>query len=60
MGLGHLERLRRAASLLSVKGYDTSGTRLACYSETGFDSSLRDAARADTRIRLVSLDTLYG
>jgi AAA+ ATPase superfamily predicted ATPase len=60
MGVGHLERLRRAASLLSVKGYDTSAARLACYSGAGFDHSLRDAARADRRVRLVSLDTLYG
>jgi uncharacterized protein len=60
MSVGHLERLRRAAGLLSVKGYDTSATRLACYSGAGFDSGLREAAGTDTRVRLVGLDALYG
>jgi uncharacterized protein len=60
MGAGHLDRLRRARDLLAVKGYDTDTTRLACFSGAGFDSGLRDAARADTRVRLVGLDTLYG
>jgi len=60
MSVGRLERLRRAAALLSVKGYDTSATRLACYSGAGFDRGLREAAGTDTRVRLVGLDALYG
>ena len=46
MTVGHVERLRRARDLLAVKGYDTSATKLACYSRAGFDVGLRDAARA--------------
>lgn len=37
MGVRHLERLHRAQALLTVKGYDTSATALACYSAAGFD-----------------------
>ena len=60
MSVGQLERLRRARDLLAVKGYDTSATRLACYSGAGFDAALREAARTDTRVQLVGLDALYG
>jgi len=60
MNLGHLERLRRARHLLEVKGYDTSATRLACYSGAGFDPDLRDVAAADPLVQLVGLDRLYG
>ena len=59
MNLGHLERLRRARDLLAVKGYDTSATRLACYSGAGFDPGLSDVAAADPVVQLVGLDTLY-
>jgi hypothetical protein len=60
MNPGHLERLRRARDLLAVKGYDTSATRLACYSGARFDPELIDIARADPRVQLVGLDRLYG
>jgi hypothetical protein len=56
----HVERLRRARDLLSVRGYDTTATRLACYSGAGFDVGLRDAARADHNIMLIGLDDLYS
>lgn len=59
MGVRHLDRLRRARDLLSVKGYDTSETWLACYSGAGFDEELRSAARGE-RVLLVDLDRLYG
>jgi hypothetical protein len=59
MGMRHLNRLRRARDLLSVKGYDTSETWLACYSGTGFDDELRAAAARD-RVLLVDLDRLYA
>lgn len=52
---GHLDRLRRARELLSDKGYDTSGTILACYSGAGFDRNLRAA----DDVLLVDLATLY-
>jgi hypothetical protein len=57
---GQLERLRRARDLLAVKGYDTSGTKLACYSGAGFAPELVDLAAADPAILLVGLDLLYA
>jgi hypothetical protein len=60
MGMRHLERLRRARALLAVKGYDTAGTKLACYSGRGFDSDLLQAATASSEVVLVGLDRLYG
>ena len=54
----HVERLRRAAALLAVKGYDTNATTLACYSGAGFDPALLAAAR-DGDVLLVGLDRLY-
>jgi AAA+ ATPase superfamily predicted ATPase len=60
MNRAHLERLRRARDLLAVKEYDTSATRLTCYSGAGFDPELSDIARADPRVQLVGLDRLYG
>lgn len=59
MNLGHLERLRRARDLLAVKGYDTSTTRLTCYSGADFDPDLREVAAADARVQLIGLDRLY-
>ena len=59
MTLGHMRRLCRARDLLPVKGYDTSSTKLTCYSGAGFDDDLRAEARTDNQIQLVGLDTLY-
>ncbi|MDR2985855.1 MAG: ATP-binding protein [Nocardiopsaceae bacterium] len=59
MSIRHLERLRRARDLLSVRGYDTRAAKLACYSGAGFDADLREAARADQDVMLISLDDLY-
>ncbi|HET9896610.1 MAG TPA: ATP-binding protein [Streptosporangiaceae bacterium] len=60
MTLGHFRRLRRARDLLAVKGYDTSTTRLTCYSGAGFDDDLRAEADCDKFLQLVGLDTLYA
>lgn len=60
MGLRHLQRLRRARDLLAVKGYDTSGTVLACYGGAGFDDDLRAEAARDRRVLLAGLDAVYG
>jgi hypothetical protein len=59
IGLPHLDRLRRARDLLSVKGHNTTETVLACYSGAGFTGDLRTAAAADPRIILVGLDRIY-
>jgi hypothetical protein len=57
MDVQHVERLRRARDLLAVKGFDTRGARLHCYSGAGFSPELRSARGAD--IHLVDLDELY-
>ena len=59
MGLRHIERLRRARALLTVKGYDTAGTTLACYSGAGFDPAL-EAAAGSSGVLLVDVNRLYG
>jgi hypothetical protein len=58
MGPRHVERLRRARALLTVKGYDTSATTLACYSAAGFDPALE--AAADSDVLLIGADRLYS
>src|SRR5262249_29375791 len=55
MGVRHLERLRRARALLTVKGYDTAGATLACYSGSGFDPALQAAGR-DGDVLLIGAD----
>lgn len=59
MGLGHLDRLRRARELLSVKGERAADATLACYSGAGFSTELRAVAASDPRVLLVDLDRLY-
>ncbi|SEG94349.1 hypothetical protein SAMN05444920_108363 [Nonomuraea solani] len=54
MATGHVERLRRARDLLSVKGYDTSRTVLACYSGAGFQADIPGD------VRLVGIEELYA
>jgi uncharacterized protein len=58
MGVRHLERLCRARALLTVKGYDTTATTLACYSGAGFDPALQAAGR-NGDVLLVGADRLY-
>jgi len=59
IGPRELERLRRARDLLAGRGYDTTGTVLACYGGTGFEPGLADAA-AGERVLLVGPDELYA
>lgn len=59
MDVRQLDRLRRARDLLSVKGYDTAATILACYSGVGFSDGLRSLAATDPRVLLVDPDRLY-
>ncbi len=59
MNRGHIKRLRRARELLAVKGYDTTRTRLTCYSGAGFEPELRDLAAADPVVQLIGLEQLY-
>jgi hypothetical protein len=59
MGLGHLDRLRRARDLLSVKKHRAADAILACYSGAGFTAELTAAAAADPHVLLVDLKRLY-
>lgn len=59
MGLGHLDRLRRARDLLSVKGHRAADAVLACYSGAGFTAELADVAATDPRVLLVDLARVY-
>jgi len=59
MGLGHLDRLRRARDLLSVKGYHAADAVLACYSGTGFSAELSAVAASNPSVMLVDLERLY-
>jgi AAA+ ATPase superfamily predicted ATPase len=58
MGVRHVERLRRARALLTVKGYDTADTRLACYSGAGFEPALQ-AVASSSDVLLVDVARLY-
>lgn len=60
MGKGHLDRLRHIRSLIAASGrYDTSRTRLTCFSGAGFTAELH--AMADSGdVQLVGLDQIYG
>lgn len=58
MGHSHINRLARARDLLAAKGYDVSGTVLACYSATGFTDELQADPRPD--IARISLDQIYS
>lgn len=60
MTMRHLDRLRRARDLLSVRGLNTEGARLVCYSGAGFDDDLRAAAAGNQQILLISPADLYS
>jgi hypothetical protein len=59
MGIGHLDRLRRARDLLSARGHHAADAVLACYSGAGFTSDLAKVAATDRRVLLVDLARLY-
>ncbi|MFI6588164.1 ATP-binding protein [Embleya sp. NPDC050493] len=61
IGIAHIERLRAIRTLIGHAGrYDTTHTRLVCFSGAGFNDKARAAAHADPHILLVDLHTLYG
>ncbi|MFC3982629.1 MULTISPECIES: hypothetical protein [Streptosporangium] len=60
MGNSHLVRLRRIRDLISQGDrYDTSHTRLVCYSGSGFTGELLQVAQQESA-ELISLDHLYA
>jgi uncharacterized protein len=57
MGRADLDRLVRARDLLADRGFDTTDTRLVCFSGTGFAADLRGH---DERLLTVGFDDLYS
>lgn len=61
MGIAHIDRLRHIRDVIGrTARYDTSRTRLLCFSGAGFNDKARDAARASQDVQLIDLPTLYG
>lgn len=62
MGVGQLNRLRRARDLLAAKGFDTSSAVLTCYSGAGFSDELRAIAAdsSDQPIALIDPHQMYS
>ena len=61
MGGDQAERLRQIRSLLAAQGrYDTSQTKLLCFSAAGFKDSLQLEATEDSDLILVDANELYG
>lgn len=60
MGVGHLERLTRIRDLITRgRRYDTTRTRLVCYSGAGFTPELHQIAVTPEHVTLIDLDDLY-
>ncbi|WP_254190106.1 AAA family ATPase [Nocardia noduli] len=60
MGQAHLDRLRHIRDVITRNGrYDTSRTRLLCFSGSGFHDNARKAAESD-EVVLIGLPMLYA
>ncbi|WP_249350143.1 hypothetical protein [Microbispora sp. H10836] len=58
MGIAHIERLRHIRDVIAASGrYDTTRTRLVCFSGTGFNGK---ALTASSDVHLIDLPALYG
>ncbi|MEU8398075.1 ATP-binding protein [Nonomuraea sp. NPDC048892] len=61
MGAAHVDRLRHIHDLITRTGrYDTSQTKLICFSGAGFNGKAHQAAASSSELRLVDLPALYG
>jgi hypothetical protein len=60
MDMRDLARLARAKDLLAGRGLDTGAVRLACFSGSGFDDQLREAAANRPDVLLVDPGRLYA
>ncbi|MFI6635448.1 ATP-binding protein [Nonomuraea fuscirosea] len=61
MGAAHIDRLRHIRDLITRAGrYDTSQTKLICFSGAGFNDKARQAATSSSELHLVDLPALYG
>jgi uncharacterized protein len=60
MGRAHLERLEHIRTILRKSGsFDTTETRLLCFSGAGFNDHLRQAAESRNDLRLIGAADLY-
>ena len=61
MGAAHIDRLRRIRDLITRAGrYDTSHTKMICFSGAGFNDKAHRAATSSPDLHLVDLPALYG
>ncbi|GAA0953610.1 ATP-binding protein [Actinocorallia libanotica] len=61
MGAAHLQRLHHIRDLITRTGrYDTTHTKLLCFSGAGFNDKALTAADASPDIHLIDLPVLYG
>lgn len=59
MGIAHIDRLRAIRDLITRGGrYDTTNTRLLCFTGADFNDKVRAAASPD--LHLITLPSLYG
>lgn len=61
MGAAHVQRLSHIRELISRSGrYDTTRTRLLCFSGAGFNDRAHAAADTSSAVRLIDPSGLYG
>ncbi|NEB10954.1 ATP-binding protein [Streptomyces coelicoflavus] len=61
MGIAHIDRLRHIRDVITrTSRYDTSHTRLLCFSGAGFNAKARHAAATSPDVHLIDLQTLYA
>lgn len=61
MGAAPIDRLRHIRDLITQAGrYDTSRTKLICFSGAGFNDKAHQAATSSPDLQLVDLPALYG
>lgn len=61
MGAAHVERLHHIRDLIAqTDRFDTTHTRLLCFSGAGFNDKARTAADDSADLHLIDLATLYG
>lgn len=60
MGMAHIDRLRHIRDLITQAGrYDTSGTRLICFSGADFNNKAQASSDANPDVQLLDLAALY-
>ncbi|MFD8103653.1 ATP-binding protein [Nocardia fluminea] len=60
VGKNHLERLLRARTLLTERGWDTSNCKLALFSGAGFSDALRREIDGNPEVILIGSSELYA